>query len=165
MIQTAAFYALSSLLIVSAVLVVTQRNMFNAALWLAAALSLVAGLFVLLGADFLAAAQLLLYVGGVIVIIAFAVMLSSVQSAKLEHQTNAQWVPALFGCAGLLALMVRIFLKSPFAAEASPRLPTTAALGGLLLRDMALPFEAVSLALMASLLGAVLFSRKEDPQR
>jgi NADH-quinone oxidoreductase subunit J len=162
MISSIVFYGFSAALVTSAVLVVCHRNIFTAAMYLAMALSLVSGLFVLLGADFLAAVQLLLYVGGVIVVIAFAVMLTSVGKDRLEPQVNAQWVPALLAAGGLLVLLLAVFLKQPFAGHPAPHLPTSEALGGLLLRDLVLPFEAVSLILTAALLGAVFFSGKNE---
>ena len=163
MIQAASFYAISAILVASALVVVTQRNIFTCALYLALFLSMIAGFFVLLGADFLAAVQILLYVGGILVILAFAVMLSSVQQAKGQPQVNAQWIPSLLACAGLLALILFALKRSPWAAAPAAALaPTTASLGRLLLGDLSLPFEAVSLVLMASLVGAIFFSKKEE---
>jgi NADH-quinone oxidoreductase subunit J len=167
MIQTISFYILSSLLILSALMVVTQRNIFTSALYLGAALSLVAGFFVLLGADFLAASQILLYVGGILVIIAFVVMLSSVQQAKLQPQVNEQWLPALAGCTGLFLIILIGIKRYPFVQQAGRHVPTTDSLGHLLLNELSLPFEAVSLVLLASLTGAILFSRPsktDEPQ-
>ena len=122
---------------------------------------MVAGFFVLLGADFLAAMQILLYVGGILVILVFAVMLSSVQQSKVQPQTNEQWIPALLSCAGLLAVIMVGLKRNPFVISSHEIfLPTTDAIGKLLLNKMALPFEVVSLVLLVSLVGAVLFSKR-----
>ncbi len=161
MIQTAVFYLIAVLLVISAVMVVTQRVLFVSALYLASALSLVGALFALLGADFLFAVQILLYVGGIIVIIAFAVMLSSGQEMKSEPQVNHQWIPSIFLVLGLLLLILVSIKKYSFGAFNAFSAPTTASIGRLLLGDMLLPFEIVSLVLFAALVGAVLFSRKE----
>ncbi len=160
MISGIVFYLVSALLLFSALQVVTRRSVFSSALYLAATLSLVAVLFVLLGADFLAAVQILLYVGGILVILAFAVMLSSVQQAKLEHQVNEQWVPSLLTCIGLLLLIGVGLKRTSFLEGARIYLPTTEPLGILLLGKMVLPFEVISLVLLTSLVGAILFSRK-----
>lgn len=161
MVEAIVFYCLAVLSIVCALMVVMRRSLFDSALYLAGLLSLISGFFVMTGADFLAAVQILLYVGGVVVILAFAVMLSSVQQAKVQSQTNVQWPFALLGC-GILLLVILISVKRHvFMGYPTPQAPTTYNIGRLLLGDMALPFEAVSLVLMASLVGAVLFSRRE----
>lgn len=165
MIQPALFYFLSAMVIFSALVVVTQRSLFTCALYLALSLSMVAGLFVLLGADFLAALQILLYVGGVIVIMAFAVMLSSAEQTKTLPQLNEQWLPSLLGAGAILALLLVGIKKNPFTVQPGVPEATTAAIGHLLLRDMSLPFEAVSLILTAALVGAILFSKKNPAAR
>lgn len=160
MVTEIIFYSISFLLLLCAIQVVTVRSVFSSALYLAGALSMVAALFVLLGADFLAAVQILLYVGGILVILVFAVMLSSVQQAKLYAQVNEQWVPSLIVCLGLF-LLIGIGLKRVSFVEGTVlHAPTTKGLGTLLLGGMILPFEVVSLILLASLVGAILFSRK-----
>ena len=160
-IGTVIFYLVAALLIGSSVMVVTLRGLFASALYLAAALSLVGALFAMLGADFLFAVQILLYVGGVLVIIAFAVMLSNAEQLKAEPQTNQQWLPALLLCLGLILMVLVGVRRHAFAAAPAEPGPTTASMGHLLLGGQILPFEVVSLVLMASLVGAVMFSRKE----
>ena len=160
MITSVVFYIISALLVLSAVMVVTQRVLFVSALYLATVLSLVGALFALLGADFLFAVQILLYVGGIVVIIAFAVMLSSTEQMKAEPQVNHQWIPSLILVLGLLLVTLVSIKKHSFETLRLPGLPTTASIGRLLLGDMILPFEIVSLVLLAALVGAVLFSKK-----
>ncbi len=160
-----AFYIISAVLVVSA-LVVVCRSVFTSALYLASALSMVAGIFVLLSADFLAAVQILLYVGGILIILAFAVMLSSVQLAKLQPQVNRQWLPALLMGAGLLAVVLAGLKRGAFQSNFAPAHgPTTEKIGHLLLGDMILPFELISLILLASLVGAVIFTKKESDEK
>lgn len=161
MIEAVIFYLVAALLIGSAVMVVTLRGLFASALYLAAALSLVGVLFAMLGADFLFAVQILLYVGGVLVIIAFAVMLSNAEQLKSEPQTNKQWLPALLLCLGLILMVLVGVRRHVFDSAPAELAPTTKSMGHLLLGGQILPFEVVSLVLMASLVGAVMFSRKE----
>lgn len=142
-------------------MVVTQRNLFTCALYLASALAMAAGFFILLGADFLAAVQILLYVGGVVVILAFAVMLSSIEQAKLAPQVNEQWLPAILVCAALLGSLFWILKSVSFVSTETQHSPTTYFLGKLLLKEMALGFEAVGLVLLVAVVGAVLFSKRE----
>lgn len=152
------FYGLAALCVIFAIAAVTVRNIFRAALALTASLSLVAGIFVLLGADFLAAAQILVYVGGIMILMLFVVMLSQQPLDSVQKQTNNQWFwAALFAfCIGG-ALVFR--LKSAYSAvvEGGARVATSASIGQLLLGDMIVPFETVSLVLLAALVGAVLF--------
>jgi len=155
------FYLLAALLIVCAIMTVTQRGLFSSALYLAGALSLVGSLFILLGADFLFAVQILLYVGGIIVIIAFAVLLSNAEQLKSESQHNHQWIPSIFLCLGFILIAAVAIKRFPLPSEPVAFVPTTHSIGRLLLGDLILPFEVVSLVLLASLIGAVLFSRKE----
>lgn len=143
-------------------MVVTQRNVFTCALYLAGTLSLVAFLFLLLNADFLAAVQILLYVGGILVILAFAIMLSSIPQSKIQSQVNEQWIPSLLVAGALFLVIVQSLKESPFPNQTQFYAPTTASLGRLLLTDMVLPFEVVSLVLLASLVGAVYFSKKRN---
>src|SRR5262245_36192721 len=97
LIPVVIFGAMAVLLIGLSLIVVTSRSVFRGAIALTAALGVVAGLFALLGADFVAAGQLLIYVGGIMIIMLFVIMLSQRPMASLEKQTNEQWVwAALF---------------------------------------------------------------------
>lgn len=161
MLPLAVFYIVAALILISAVMVVTQRGLFTSALYLASTLSLVGVLFVMLGADFLFAVQILLYVGGILVILAFAVLLSNAERLKSEPQVNHQWLPSIFLCLAVILMLMVAVRKYPFKEAAGAMTPTTRAVGHLLLGDQILPFEVVSLVLLASLIGAVIFTRKE----
>lgn len=146
----------------SALFVVTQRQILHSALWLITTLGSIAGFYILLGADFLAAAQLLLYIGGVMVIMLFVIMLSHVPLAPQESSENAQWLPALLVCGVTVVGLGWTLLPVPWVTQDSVRLPTTASLGRLLLTDLAFPFELVSLVLLAALVGAVFFTSRPE---
>ena len=159
------FGALALLLIGLSLVVVTSRSVFRSAIALTAALGVVAGIFALLGADFVAAGQLLIYVGGIMVIMLFVIMFSQRPVDHLDRQTNDQWLwGGLFAVAiaGGLGIQFRVFYRGVFAA-AEPT-PTTAAVGRLLLGEMVVPFEAISLVLLAALVGAVYFGL-DDQER
>src|SRR5476649_775393 len=99
-IPTLIFGLLAVLLIGLSITVVTSRSVFRGAIALTAALGVVAGLFALLGADFVAASQLLIYVGGIMIIMLFVIMLSQRPAAQLDRQSNDQWLwGALFALA------------------------------------------------------------------
>jgi len=164
-IQVIIFGALAVLTVGLALVVVTARSVFRSAIALTAALGVVAGLFALLGADFVAAGQLLIYVGGIMIIMLFVIMLSQRPMANLDRQTNDQWL-----WAGLFALAVACGLIVQFRAvyrgvfSTTVAVPTSASIGRLLLGDMVVPFEAVSLVLLAAMVGAVYFGmEKEKP--
>jgi len=162
-LETGIFYGLGGLLLILSLLVVTTRNLFRGALALSTALGVMAGLFVLLGGDFLAAGQLLIYVGGVMVLILFVVMFVQTPALFRAPQTNRRWIPALVLGAGVAAVFIHIFYTVPMPEETlAPAAPTSAALGKLLLGDMAVPFEVVSLILLAALVGALVFGLERE---
>jgi NADH:ubiquinone oxidoreductase subunit 6 (subunit J) len=160
MIPTLIFAFMAALLIGLSIIVVTSRSVFHSAIALTAALGVVAGLFALLGADFVAAGQLLIYVGGIMVIMLFVIMLSQKPAQNLDRQTNDQWLwGILFALAvtsGLIIQFRAVYRGVLFSTEASP---TSAAIGRLLLGDMVIPFEAISLVLLAALVGAIYYGQ------
>src|SRR2546430_15551027 len=103
------FFAVT--LIGLSIMVVTSRSVFRSAIALTAALGVVAGIFAFLGADFVAAGQLLIYVGGVMIIMIFVIMLSQKPLSELDRQTNDQWP-----WAGLFAVAVASGLTVPVRA-------------------------------------------------
>ena len=142
--------------------VVLARNLFHSVLWLALALVGTAGLFVLLHAEFLAAVQVLLYAGGVVTIVVFAIMLTERLVGDSLRQTNrgilAGAVAALAVFAGLAGTILRA--ARPELAP-GPAL-TTAALGRAVLTEWVLAFEVLGILLVAALLGALYLARTED---
>jgi NAD(P)H-quinone oxidoreductase subunit 6 len=153
------FFGLAVVAIGSALVVVIARNVFHSALALTLCLAAVGGFFALIGADFLAAAQILIYVGGIMIIMLFVVMLSQRPAKSLERQTNRQgfW-GAVLALALAGALMIHFGLAYKTVVHASILTPTSQAIGRLLMGDMVIPFEVVSLVLLAALVGAVCFA-------
>ncbi len=158
MFELIVFYSLAALVAISAVLVVTMRNTVHSALFLGLSLAGVAGIFATLGADFLFAAQIMVYVGGIAVLIMFAVMLLGRASDLHLRQVNNQWLAALLICgisgAGLWKVASLAMRSLPPSATPA----TTAPLGLAMMSDYAVPFELISLVLTAALLGAIFFS-------
>jgi NADH:ubiquinone oxidoreductase subunit 6 (subunit J) len=156
--------AVAALLLVSSLQVVLSRNLFHSVLWLALSLVATAGVFLLLHAEFLAAAQVLLYAGGVVTIVVFAIMLTE----RLIGQSLAQMSRGL-GWGALVAAAVfvgvaAVVLQAPAdrAGRALAPAAGTADLGRALVTDWVLPFEALAVLLVASLLGAVYLARADD---
>jgi NADH-quinone oxidoreductase subunit J len=162
MIEAILFYALAGCAVVSAGLVVTVKNIFHAALWLAVSLFAVAALYVTLGAYFLAAIQVLIYIGAVVVLAIFVINLTrTVTGAPVT--LDRRWVlPAALVSALTTCLIVVALLKTGSAAGAALPVDTAAPsaasaenLGHELLGAYVLPFELVSVLLLSALIAAI----------
>lgn len=161
-VQDAVFLLLTAMTLVPAALVVTVKNVFHGALYLILSLTGVAGLFAMMGADFLFVTQLLVYSGGILILLLFVVLLSGSPKDWAARAVNEQWMPAAVVSAAFVSLLAVLLRAMPETAVVGEALPSTSALGFLLLREMLLPFEAVSLVLLAALVGAVHFSKKDE---
>lgn len=161
MIEQIVFYSLSTLVLAAAVCVVTMRNTVHSSLFLGLSLAGVAGLFAALGADFLFAAQVMVYVSGIAVLIMFSVMLLGRASDLHLRQVNEQWMAAVLICSVSCAGLLKI--TRAYCGTLAPSAPTpdTRAIGRLFMGEWMIPFELASLVLTAALLGAVFFSRSE----
>jgi NADH-quinone oxidoreductase subunit J len=156
--SAAVFYLLAAFTIAGAAWVAFSTNIVHAAFGLFAALFGVAGLYAYLSADLLTVVQLLVYVGGISVLILFAVMLTSGIANARESAGHERRVGG--AVAGLLLFAVVLLAAGafPYAPE-SPAAPTTAPVGDALLGRYVLPFEVVSLLLLAALVGGVTLAR------
>ena len=154
-----AFYSLSAVVLLSALGVVLLKNTLRSALLLGLCLAGVAGIYGSLGADYLFASQILVYVSGIAVLVLFVVLLAGRASELRLRQVNDQWLAALFICAVTFWGMRRYVIEAGAALPAGSPQPATAPIGRLMLGDYALPFEVVSLILIAAVVGAVVFSK------
>jgi len=159
------FFVFAGLALVGGLLVAFHRNIVHSAFSLVAALFGVAGLYWTLGADFLGATQILLYVGGVTVLLLFAVMLTTRDSTRVSLGRNVLVAPIV----GLLVLYVWNACQGVMQLVADTGTvvtedvaPTTEAIGTLFLQreQYLLPFEAVSVLLLLVLVGAVTLARR-----
>src|SRR6185369_589260 len=105
MLELVLFYIFAAIAVISAILVITQKNVVHSAAFLGATLFAVAGIFLTLHAEFLAGVQVIVYVGGSLVLFVFVIMLISVERAEHERQFNRQWTIALI-TSGLLTLEI-----------------------------------------------------------
>lgn len=158
------FYLIAALTVGSAALVAFSRNIVYSAFALVGALMGVAAVYILLAADFVAMVQVLLYVGGIVVLTIFAVMLTQgigdvAVSNRAVGRITALVVMILAG-----AVMLYATLKTPWHLAAKITVsPTTYGVGNAFLGAYVLPFEVASLVLLASLIGAVVISRQDVP--
>jgi NADH-quinone oxidoreductase subunit J len=156
------FTGLTAMTLASALVVVTARNLVRSAFALLFTLGGVAGLYVYLAADFLAATQIVVYVGGILVLILFGVMLTSKIVSVELYQGSARVGRSLVLLACLLYALFRVFFRTDWPVRATPGMePSTAKIGRLFMTDFILPFEVVSVLLLAALIGAVLIARRE----
>jgi NAD(P)H-quinone oxidoreductase subunit 6 len=157
-----AFYLLAAFTVASALGVALSHNIVYSAFALMGALLGTAGVFVLLGADFLGVVQLLVYVGGILVLSLFAIMLTHrIADVRVSNRSVGRGVGAVLVGAVLIAL-VRVALRATWIDKGpGAPVPTTYGVGNAFLTDFALPFEIASLVLLVALIGAVTVSRKE----
>jgi NADH-quinone oxidoreductase subunit J len=158
-----AFWGLSIVLVGSALAVVLSKNLFHAVLWLALALTGTAGVFLLLDAEFLAAVQLLLYAGGIITIVVFAIVVTERLVGESLTQTNMRIGGGVAVSAVLLAFLVTVIGKRPLAT-ARPEMTgdLTQAIGLAVQTRFVLPFELLAILMLAGMLGAIYFARPEE---
>lgn len=158
------FLVLAAAAVGSAIGVVTSRNIFYSALMLIACFFMVAGFYVLLEATFLAAVQVLIYVGAIAVLIIFAVMLTERMMSETKRAWNEQWWIALIVAICLAAVMIYVVVTADWQVSdaATPTNPVVA-LGQSLLSTYVLPFEIASVILLMALIGAIILAREEHP--
>ena len=162
-----AFSLLSALILLSAVWVVVLPNLFRAALSLGLVLLGVAGLFILLEADFLAFVQILVYVGAVLTLVIFAIMLTSTVERETSAPASRQRGPAALVALALFAILAYTTRIVPTALEPPAAVPlaSLASLGQQLVTVLVLPFEVISLVFVAAMVGAIaLVARRSPPQ-
>ncbi len=155
------FIIVAGLAVVGGVAMVTLRNLLHSALAMVLSFLAIAGIFVLLEAEFLAAVQVLIYVGAVAVLILFAVMLSRDVIGRKVQVMNGQWPVALLVAAGLFAVLLAGLLHAIWPVVSQPVADDLVAeLGKALVGPYALPFEAASVLLLVALVGAIIFARE-----
>jgi len=161
-LEVVAFWGLAVLLIGSALSVVLTKNLFHSVLWLALSLTAVAGIFLALDAEFLAAVQLLLYAGGVVTIVVFAIVVTERLVGDRITQVSRHIVTGVV-LAGALLLSVLRFLRGAALPVERPviAVDVTRALGAVLMTEFVLPFELLAVLLLVGLLGALYFARPD----
>lgn len=162
-----AFLLFASIAVVSAGGVAFSRNIIYSALSLLGTLLSTGALYIFLDADYVAVTQLLIYIGGVLVLILFAVMLTSQIGEKKLSNPRTFVFPGVILLGAMLGILCYVAARAPWKV-ASPEAmaavtPGSSArtIGDVFLREYLLPFEVVSLVLLATLIGAVVIARKE----
>ncbi len=165
MLDQIFFYTFAAIILLGGLLTITRRNAVHSAIYLIATLLGVAGLFLHLHAEFLAGVQVILYVGGIMVLFLFVIMLVNLDEAARERQFNRQW---LLGLAAALVLLAELGYGVYKGREAFPigqalpgaAQPNTQAIADALYQQYMLPFEIASIMLLVAMVGAVVMAKK-----
>jgi len=161
--QVLAFYAFAALLVGAGLAVVIGKNLFHSVLWLALALISTAGIFITLNAEFIAAVQVLLYAGGVVTVVVFAIVVTERLVGERLSQVSRHVAAGAVVAAGVFALLVRAIRQpQPMLPLPAPPLDLTRQLGTSLLTRFVLPFELLAVLLLVGLLAASYFARPEE---
>jgi NADH-quinone oxidoreductase subunit J len=158
------FYCFAVLTVGSAAIVVFSKNLIHSAFALLFTFFGVATLYVFLDADFLAATQMVIYVGGILVLLIFGVMLThKISAMNLKSETFQFWPGLALALVVFMSLVV-VMLKTAWHAPVVPATPhpTTAAIGELFMKEYLLPFELASIFLLIALVGAATIVRRKS---
>jgi NADH-quinone oxidoreductase subunit J len=162
--QEYAFAVIAAVGSISAIAVVTARNVVHAALYLVVALLSVGATFLLLGAEFAGWVQILIYVGAIVILFLFGLMLTKAPIGRDTLDNQQRGIGALVGVgvfAGLVFLIQEAFPVQDAVAFETVQ-GSTDVIGEAIFRHYVLPFEAVSFLLLAALIGAIVLARKDD---
>jgi NADH-quinone oxidoreductase subunit J len=160
---TIAFWVLAATTIVCALMVAFVRELLQAVLFLALTFVGVAGIYVVLSADFVAVVQVLIYAGAIAVLMTFAVMLTP--AADRRNSETAFQAPAMVLAGLVLAIVTFVAYDTDWALSDRDAFPATAAsIGEALLEPYVVPFEVASVLLMTAMIGAILLSKEDEPE-
>lgn len=156
------FYLFGAITILSALLVVTARNIVHSSFYLLFTFFGVAGLYVLLGADFIAIVQIMVYIGGILILLIFGVMLTN-RITNVDIRTGTiHIIPAIIGVGVLWGAVTAIMLKTEWVVNPAVTMePTTANIGRLLITDYVLIFELLGILLLIALIGSATIARRD----
>jgi len=158
------FYMLSGLMVVGGLFVITRRNPVHSALALIVTLLAQAGLYLMLYAPFVAGVQIILYVGGIMVLFLFVIMLVNLERTEREKPFNKQWLVGLAAALALGAMFVGVYVKGrallPEQTVSLPEAENTQQVGLMLYGNYMLAFEIASLLLLVAIIGAVVMAKK-----
>jgi NADH-quinone oxidoreductase subunit J len=160
--QNLFFYAFAAVIVYSGFRVVTTSNVVHAALHLVAVLASVAAQYVILAAEFVAAAQVLVYIGAIVVLFLFGIMLTRAQIGRETDLNNRSWALGIPVAVVLLGLLTYVIIDAFEDTTFEDRPPTsTEAIADNVLSPYLVPFLALSFILLAAAIGAIVLARKD----
>ncbi len=160
------FYMFSAIILIGSLLTITTRRILRAAVYLLSVLLATAGLYFMLKYQFMAAVQLTLYAGGIVVLIIFSILLTSHISHKFKHPDLTKLLMGIGTAAVGSGLVITTILSHPFQAGTAKELPVDmTVIGNQLLstgkNGYVLPFELISVLLLAAMIAAIVIAKKE----
>ncbi len=157
-----AFYCLAAMLVVSAFAVVALPRIVHAALSLVLVFLSIAGLYILLQAEFLAAVQIIIYVGAVTVLVLFAIMLTNRSYAPDSNPPNSQWAVAGVVAVAVLGMLLLVISSTGFPQTQQVALAGDSAtsIGRAILNEYFLPFEIAAMLLLGAMIGAIVIAQE-----
>ena len=165
--STVIFYVLSALALLCGVMVIWSRHVLYSAVYLVLSFLCLAGLYVLLTAEFVAAVQVLVYAGGIVVLFLFLIMLVNLKEALTGPRLRVHAVVSGAIGAAVMAQILYVYSRGEFRAAAAATAPALAAEGNLqavgkaLYTDYVLPFEIASVLLLVAMIGAIVLARQK----
>ena len=164
MLDTVLFYSFAVLVLGGGIFTITRRNAVHSAISLIVSLLGVAGLYLLQQAEFLFAVQIVLYIGGIMVLFLFVIMLVSIDRSMRERQFNSQWVVGIIAATALGGLFMTVYTKGKdiFPEHALPVVENdnTQKIATMLYGQYMFAFEIASLLLLVAIIGAVVMAKK-----
>ena len=161
-INTILFYIFAFLIVSFSFIVVFAKNVIYSAVSLFVSLFCTAALYLLLRADFLALTQVMVYIGGILILLIFGIMMTTrITDAEIKT-TNLSSVPAMFVSAGVFVILIIVLLSTKWNINPPVENDVTVnQIGNLLLSTYLLPFEIASVLLLIALMGAAMYARKK----
>jgi NADH-quinone oxidoreductase subunit J len=157
------FYLFAAITLLSAFMVVTSDNIVRSAFYLLATFFGVSGLYVLLGADFVAVTQIMVYIGGILILLLFGVMLTSNVTHVEIKKGMTKLIPSIVAIGVFAGAVLSVMMKTEWKTQLSEIPQTTSFdLGKLLLTDYVLIFELLGILLLIALIGAASMARREQ---
>jgi NADH-quinone oxidoreductase subunit J len=155
------FVVFAAVMLGSALLVVTLRDIIRSGLAMIVCFGSLAGLYVLLGSPIMAAAQVLVYIGAISVLVLFAIMITQTKSGPARLVFQTQWWAAAIAAIAIVIVLTAVVGSTDWQASAERASATTVAVARLLFDDYTLPFEAVSVLLLAAVIGGVFLAKRD----
>jgi NADH-quinone oxidoreductase subunit J len=160
--ENVAFYLIAAVMVLAAIRVVTTHNIVHAALYLVLVLAGVAGQYILLAAEFVAVTQVLVYIGAVVVLFLFGIMLTRAPTGRLDDSNQEQRLVGAGIASLLLAVMGYTLWKAYRDGQfGEMQVQTTAQVADSIFSTYVVPFEVISVVLLAALIGAIVLARRD----
>jgi NADH-quinone oxidoreductase subunit J len=160
-LHVVCFYLFAALAVIPTAMILATKDVVRAAFLLLGSLAGVAGLYGVLGADFVCFVQVLVYIGGILILLLFGVMLTNREPILIHRlPTHGLLIPGFFASLAFFLALLYVTFGVDWKVAMTPNKPTSADLGDLLMTDFLLPFEASSVLLLVALVGAAAIARR-----